>query len=82
MYSTRAIPRSTDALTATIQRLIAEVKAKNEIIASQQSELTGAYVEIADLQRKLDGTRFMAMDCSQEYERLERRYYEMRMAQP
>jgi len=82
MYSTRAIPQTTTELTALAQRLIAEVKEKDAIIAQQQAELTAAYCEIADLQRKLDGARFVAMDRSQEYERLERRYYEMRMAQP
>ena len=82
MYSTRAIPQTTAELTALAQRLIAEVKEKDAIIAQQQAELTGAYCEIADLQRKLDGARFVAIDRSQEYERLERRYYEMRMAQP
>lgn len=81
MYSTRTIPQTTDALTAAVQSLIDEVKEKDAIIAQQQAELTGAYVEIADLQRKLDGARFTAMDRSQEYERLERRYYEMRMTQ-
>lgn len=82
MYSTRAIPQTIAELTELAQRLIDEIKEKDAIIAQQQAELTSAYCEIADLQRKYDGARFTVMQRAQEYERLERRYHEMRMAQP
>lgn len=77
MYSTRPIPVSQEEMAVTIRRLIDEVKALQADAADLRRENSALTTEVCALTLERDKARSNLGELVQEYEALQRRYYQV-----
>lgn len=77
MYSTRPIPVSQEEMADTIRRLIDDVKALQADAADLRRENSALTTEVCALTLERDNARSNLGELVQEYEALQRRYYQV-----
>ena len=77
MYSTRPIPVSQEEMADTIRRLIDDVKALQADAADLRRENSALTTEVCALTLERDKARSNLGELVQEYEALQRRYYQV-----